>query len=101
MANEEKQKLWDERTKAFLASGQSQRAWCEEQGVPENRLRYWLRKHKARMSQSTGERWISMEPVSPFHSTVSLRIGNIVLDVEPGFSQQVLADVVHSPMKVC
>jgi len=101
MAKQEKQRLWEERIEAFLASGQSQRAWCQEQGLRANQLGYWLRKYKARMSQSAGKRWISMESESHSHSGVSLRIGNIVLDIEPGFSRQVLVDVLHSLMNVC
>jgi transposase-like protein len=101
MAKQEKQRLWEERIEAFLASGQSQRAWCQEQGLRANQLGYWLRKYKARMSQSAGKRWISMESTSPCHSGVSLRVGNIVLDIEPGFSRQVLVDVLHSLMNVC
>ena len=101
MANQEKQRLWEERIEAFLASGQSQRAWCQEQGLRANQLGYWLRKYRARMSQPSGKRWVSMESGFHSHSGVSLRIGNIVLDVEPGFNQQVLVDVLHSLMNVC
>jgi len=90
MANQEKQMLPDERIKAFLASGQSQAAWCQEQGLQANQLGYWLRKYEARMSQSSGKRWVSMESESHSHSGVSLSIGNIVLDIEPGFVRQVL-----------
>jgi hypothetical protein len=39
IGNKAKQQLWDERIKTFLASGLSQRAWCQKQGLPEHQLR--------------------------------------------------------------
>lgn len=100
--NKTKQELWDERIESFLASGLSQRAWCQEQELPEHQLRYWLYKYQARTVQPATNRWVSMDPASTTSmSGVSLRVGNISLDVEPGFDQQVLADVLRSLTTIC
>lgn len=99
MSNLDKQRLWDERIQAFLASGQSQRAWCDEQGLSQHQLSYWLRKHRAKELRSAGTRWVNLN--SSASSGVSLRIGEIVVEVQPGFSQQILVDVMRSLMALC
>jgi len=104
MANQEKQVLWNERIEAFLASGLSQRAWCQEQELPLHQLNYWLRKHRTNPEHPSACRWVSMESVRPSSSSVSgisLRVGHISLDIEPGFDQQTLVDVLHSLMALC
>jgi hypothetical protein len=49
-ARQELRELWAERVEAFLASGLSQRAWCREHGLKQERLSYWLRKFRAEAS---------------------------------------------------
>lgn len=46
MEGKERRRLWKERVEVFLASGQNQRAWCQEHGLPAHQLGYWLRKFK-------------------------------------------------------
>lgn len=102
MSNQAKQILWNERIDSFLASGLSQRAWCQEQGLPPQQLSYWLRKHHRKEGHPGTSRWVSIDAISTSSgSGVSLRVGTITLDVEPGFDQQVLADVLRSLMSVC
>ncbi len=102
MPDLEKQKLWDDRIQVFLASGQSQKAWCLEQGLPEHQLRYWLAKHKTRTSKNMNEHWVAMETLKFSNgSGVSLRMGNTILEIEHGFDNQVLADVLHVLMNLC
>lgn len=102
MADKEKQKLWDDRIQVFLTSGQSQRAWCLQQGLPEHQLRYWFAKYKTRASKNVSEHWVAMETsTSSNGSGVSLRIGNTVLEIEQGFNNQVLEDVLHVLMSLC
>lgn len=95
-----KQKLWNERIQDFLASGLSQRAWCEEQGLPAGQFGYWLRKFKTEANSSNG-RWLSLDPITPPGTGISLRIRSVSLAVARGFDQEVLADVVRSLVAVC
>ncbi len=96
-----KQELWTERIEAFLASGLSQRAWCEQQGMRPNQLSYWLRKLRTEARPSGKGRWVSLNNIAPSNSGVSLRIGNAVLEIERGFDPEVLADVLRSLMASC
>ena len=101
MTEKSKQELWAERIEAFLSSGLSQRAWCEQQGLRPSQLRYWLRKFRTETKQGTLVRWLSLDAVAPSGSGVSLRIGNVVLEIQRGFDQEVLAGVVRSLMDIC
>lgn len=101
MTEKTKQELWTERIEAFLASGLSQRAWCEKQGLRPNQLGYWLRKFRAETPSLKNSRWVSLDNIAPAGSGVLLHIGNVTLEVQRGFDQQVLADVVRSLMNVC
>jgi hypothetical protein len=87
----------------FLASGQSRRVWCKEQGLSVHQLGYWLRKFKAEAKEvpSDNDRWISLQAATFSGSGVSLRIGDFVVDVESGFDKQILIDVVRTLMAVC
>lgn len=100
MSNKQKQELWNERIQEFRASGLNQKAWCEEQGLQIGQLGYWLRKSKTEANSNNG-RWLNLNTIAPSGSGISLRIGSMVLEIERGFDQEVLADVVHSLMTVC
>ena len=98
MSNEQKRELWNERIQAFRASGLSQKAWCEEQGLQVSQLGYWLRKLRSETNLSEKGRWVSLNNIAPSNSGVSLRIGNAVLEIDRGFDPEVLADVLRSLM---
>ncbi len=74
MTRKTKHELWAERTQAFLASGLSQRAWCEEHGLRANQLGYWLRKFEAETNSSSNNRWVNLDAIAPAGSGVSLNI---------------------------
>ena len=107
MTNKEKniqrQQLWKERTLAFEASGQSQRAWSQEQNLPEHQLSYWLGKFRSESATSVESKasssWLEVKPEVqnlPATSGISLRFGSVVLEVQRGFDINVLVDVIRS-----
>ncbi|NLJ79930.1 MAG: IS66 family insertion sequence element accessory protein TnpB [Firmicutes bacterium] len=85
--------------KPFSASGLSQAAWCRKQDLPARQLSYWLRKLST--STARNNRWVSVPITTAKKPGVSLRIGNIALEIEPGFDTIVLSDVVRSVMALC
>lgn len=97
----EKQRLWDERIEDFLSSGQTQKAWCEDYGIPGNQLSYWLRKHRSKNDERSTNRWVSLPTSQTTCSGVSLRLGKAVLEVEPGFDEQTLAALLRALMAAC
>lgn len=101
MSNKQKQELWSERIKNFHSSGLSRKAWCEQEDFNVGQLGYWIGKLAAATDAPSNSRWVNLEAIAPSGSGISLRIGNVILEVERGFDQQVLADVVRSLIAVC
>ncbi len=101
MVNNAKQKLWEERVQAFLASGLSRRAWCLEQDIPEHQMGYWVRKLRTKPAEVESKRWVGMQTASLGDTGISIQIGDVVLAVKQGFDHQVLVDVVRALMTVC
>lgn len=101
IVNSDKQAMWNERIEEFLTSGQSRRAWCQANGMSAQQLGYWLRKSQSSEERSASDRWVSMEATSSASSGITLRIGDVTLDVERGFDPRVLTDVVLALMAIC
>jgi len=99
MASEDKRKLWEERIDDFLVSGQTQKAWCQDQGCSVYQLQYWLRKLGVSRAEARRRRWVSLQTRSG--SGISLRVGHVVLEVEQGFDPEVLTDVVRLLSGIC
>lgn len=102
-------KDWREQVCLFRESGLTQNKWCEQSGTNLHNLRYWLRKEQDERVP-TGYRhsetsWMPLqiieESVVPFVSavaagTITIRIGEASIAVEPGFSQQHLLQVLQT-----
>jgi hypothetical protein len=101
----EKRIVWEERVTAFKASGQSVRKWCSEAGLPEHQLRYWLGRilpEVQHAKQVKTSRWVAVDTSEQsISSGISLRVGTVVLEVQRGFDQQLLVDVLRSLMNIC
>lgn len=117
MRREEKRAVWRRQIAEFRASGMSNRAeWCRQQGLDPDQMRYWIDRLGAieteatdsgteemvilpqwpSMSvadQGTDDKTISRHSQENGGSLVSLRVGPVVVDVQPGFDRQVLSDV--------
>lgn len=98
---ESPQSDWTELLKAFKASGQTQRTWCEANGVKIHTLRYWLGKER-KISGSTSEKreWLKLQVqgdiLTPNPQALYIQIGNVSVAVNPGFDPQHLLSVLHT-----
>jgi len=102
ISHSEKRALWNERIKEFLASGQSRQAWCRDNDVSAQQLGYWLRKSQSsHENQTETSRWVSMNASCSASSGITMRVGDIILEVQRGFDPQVLTDVVLTLMTLC
>ena len=98
---------WDDRLRAFKASGQNASQWCREHGIPVHQLRYRLRKendsHTTQVSNGRSH-WVAL-PSTPepdaASSGVSLRMGSVDVKVERGFDPDVLSEVIRSLLEEC
>ena len=102
ISHSEKRALWNERIQDFLTIGQSRQAWCRDNEVSAQQLGYWLRKSQSsHENQAESSRWVSMNASSSAGSGITMRVGDIILEVERGFDPQVLTDVILTLMTLC
>jgi len=99
---------WQDRFNEFTASGLSVHCWCVRQGVPEHRFYYWRRKFSKDLAPNPAVApvsapidWLPVEideqrdsSASSLSSTISLWIGDVNIDVAPGFDAAHLRAVV-------
>ncbi|MDD4679620.1 MAG: helix-turn-helix domain-containing protein [Clostridia bacterium] len=96
MTKAERQKLWQSRITQYKAGGQNVTAWCAEHDVNPQQLWYWLRKEKTQAAKENTASWISVDfGDTELKSTLLVRVGQIVVEVNPGFDPKLLLDVAN------
>ncbi|MBE0339745.1 IS66 family insertion sequence element accessory protein TnpB [Paenibacillus sp. 28ISP30-2] len=99
---ERRQHQWTERIRDYRASGLTMSAWCEAQGVTLHQLKYWLRKMDSSIPSTSTPHFIPVTVSSPSSSpSLTLRIGLASLDVQEGFSPELLRQVVQALETLC
>lgn len=97
MSKQELRRIWSARVTEFKASGQSVPAWCKEQDLKPHQLRYWLRKDR---ESSKPPEWIPLN-LGDSETAVTLRVGQVAVDVRPGFDPTLLRSVVKTLIDLC
>ena len=97
MSKQQLHKIWSARVAEFKASGQSVPAWCKEQDLKPHQLRYWLRKNR---DSSKPTEWIPLN-LGGTETAVTLRVGQVAVDVRPGFDPTLLLSVVKTLIDLC
>ena len=99
---------WEERIREFHASGQSAPSWCATHSVNLHSLRYWLRRapHPQLPKEPLSEvRWLAMDMQSAHRpassSSLTVRIGDVRVDVHRDFDPTLLQQVVVALTAVC
>jgi transposase-like protein len=93
-----KQTLWEERVVSWQASGLSQKAWCEREGVPLSTLRYWRQKLRGGSAPD-----LESEPASRFipvsltqaKTALTIRAGGLSIEVAPDIDLDLLENVLR------
>jgi hypothetical protein len=96
--------LWDARIAAYVASGLSIARWCKENDIPDHQLRYQLQKRNSHHDNPTSpdsSRWVALQMNPSSISGVTLRVGAVNVDVQPGFDAKVLVDVIRALLQKC
>ncbi|MBD1371040.1 IS66 family insertion sequence element accessory protein TnpB [Hazenella sp. IB182357] len=97
MSRLDKRIEWKERVSAFQASGESISRWCAEQGVKDYQLRYLMKKFDTEvLKPSPATQWMAVdvgkgggEPASTF----SIYVGQVRIEVKPGFDPTMLSAI--------
>ena len=92
---------WQTIVAQYHVSGQSVRSWCQEQELPEHKLRYWLRKFREGSTlptTSSESRFVAVpsKPSPGIPSGIAVKVGHLSIEVQRGFDPQVLVEVVQS-----
>jgi len=89
---------WEHRMAAYKSSGQSARRWCAENGVNVTQLYYWLKKESTPAEQA----WLPVEIKGPAtESAMTIRVGEVTVEVKPGFDPDLLLRVVKTLGALC
>jgi len=106
----ELRRQWEERLRAFRASGQGVASWCAAHDISVATFHYWLRRFPPLAqtthspSTSTPVRFLELDmtPISVAHtSSLMVRIGEVTIDVPQDFDPVLLRQVVAALTTVC
>lgn len=107
MTKAELQKLWEARISEYRASGQSAKEWCTAHNIPIRQLWYWLRKFKNEKDAShvKSTQWLPVE-LSEQISTdqgkaLLVKVGQVGIEVRPGFDPALLSQVIRVLVTLC
>lgn len=97
MTLEDQSMIRRQQVKDYLASGQTAAAWCTENNVKLNTLRYWLtkcnREAKADLKQET---FIELKQTSVKEVPVIVKIGAVSIELYSGFQGETLREAIAS-----
>jgi len=102
---QERREMWLERVMAFRESGQSVAAWCRAHELKEHQMRYWLRRLSSGSSDvPVSTQWLSMtidQRADSLDQGILVQVGQVTIQVRPGFNRALLADVVDALASPC
>jgi hypothetical protein len=106
MTKAEKRQEWKSRVVAYRASGQSAAEFCAAHNLRPNQLWYWLRKLEPfEKTAVLPSQWLSVEVgnlgLTAQDNGLLIRIGQAVIEVQPGFNPALLKDVVRTLTLLC
>lgn len=105
MEKDELRKEWEQRIASYRASGLTQAKWCEANDLKVHQLKYWLKRIEGSNSKSApSASWTSVvieEPTLRQDDTLLVKVGEVSIEVKPGFSHTLLADVVRTLKTLC
>ena len=97
---------WSALVKAYQASGQSQRAFCDEQGIGQSSLRYWKRRLEPGAGieptpAATGSRFVAVQvledpPALSDSGLVVISPHGVRVEITRGFDAATLARVLST-----
>ena len=100
MKHSELRQEWEQRLAEFSASGQTAKAWCEQNQIKPHQFFYWQRRLRSVESDAASQpvRWMSLDydfqPTTlETGSKISVQIGRASIQIEKGFDPDLLLEV--------
>ncbi len=97
-------KEWEKLIKEFEKSGKSQAQWCREKNLKFKAFNYQYRKYR-RDNQNEEEidkrNWIPVKFEPMITSKLNIRIGKAIIEIENGYDERLLMNIVKSLEAIC
>lgn len=95
MTLEEQSMIRRQQVKDYIASGQTVAAWCSENNLNINTLRYWLTKcNREAKSDLKQEVFVELKQPSAKEVPVIVKIGVVSLELYSGFQAETLREAI-------
>jgi transposase-like protein len=107
MTKEELRNKWETRISDFKSSGQTQSKWCAAHDLNIHQLRYWLKKFSSDEStnsrSSRDSKWLPIDVDDQVGETTNLlvKVGEVTIEVKPGYDPILFLDVVRKLKSLC
>lgn len=95
MTRQEQQIIWATHIANFKVSGQSVATWCRDNKIKPYRLSYRLQKENA-TTTATNARWLSLNLDEPEIASITVKIGQALIEINHGFDPELLLVVVRT-----
>lgn len=95
--NLELRKEWEQRISDYIASGQSQAKWCEENEISYHQFGYWKKRLKDQSTEKTNNSWVPViveEPKTARCESLLIKVGSVSIEVNAGFNSTLLTEVI-------
>lgn len=95
MTHEEQSIFRRQQVNDYRASGQTAAAWCSENNLSFNTLRYWLTKfNREDKADHQQESFIELKQTSAKEVPVIIKIGAVSIELHSGFHAETLREVI-------
>lgn len=103
MSQMELKHLWESRIADQRSSGLSVSKWCEAHQVKPHQFHYWSRKLTSATPATSQWIAVNVDPqlADERQSTLLLKVGSVEIEVQPGFNQTLLSDVIRTLQTLC
>jgi hypothetical protein len=92
---------WDALVKDYKISGLSLTAWCREKGISKSSIYPYLKKFN-REAETCEQKWGAIIIPKIIESpSISVKVGDVTLDIKKGFDKGTLADVLSVVINLC
>lgn len=98
-------KEWEKLIKEFKTSGKSQAQWCREKNLKVKAFNYQYRKYKednkTNSPKVNNSNWLPVEIKPMILSKLNIRVGKAVIEIENGYDETLLQNVIRTLEAIC
>ena len=84
---------WQRKLDDQQASGLSITAWCLQQDICPQTFYYWRKRLTRSTPEAVQPQWVALAPAREADPLLTLRVGQVAIEVTAGFDPRLLADV--------